>query len=145
MGFTFVIFPFVGLCQTLSLLWSCMHRLISHPQIDCKARCYNSLSLCMPAACASHPQLLHSLLSQRLQCSKCSVSAQEQVTHAGNCWQQQQARTLMDSLSGSMNFWWWNSCSSSISMRWARWPCRALDHREPDRLLSWRVRGSTFR
>ena len=28
LGFTFVIFLFVGLCQTLPFLWSCMHSLI---------------------------------------------------------------------------------------------------------------------
>lgn len=32
MGFIFVIFPFIGLCQTLPFLWSCKHSLISHPQ-----------------------------------------------------------------------------------------------------------------
>ena len=48
-----------------------------------------------------------------------------------------------ESLSGSMNLRAWNSCSSSISMRCARWPARVRLHWLPDRLVSCLVRGST--
>ncbi len=46
-------------------------------------------------------------------------------------------------LSGSMNLWRWNSCSSSISMRAARAPASVRPHSWPLSTLSCLVSGST--